>query len=336
VKVVDANGNGVQGVQVNFQVAASGSATLGTPTVTTDANGQASTTVQAGATAGTITVTATSNSFSVTFTLTARLPGPTNLAIVNGASFDKNTGISPGGIAIITGTGILPGVQGLIQANNIVGPLPTMLPATNGASVAFGNSLILAPIYYVMNSNGTEQVAVQVPFEIPPGPVTITVTAAGGGSAPLIATIQPFAPGVFNVPSSGGNAIAVATRPDGSFVSAENPAQPGENITVYVTGLGAVSPAAATGDAGVQGETQTVSASTSMIVGLNNSGVPLVSAVYAPGMVGVYAVTLTVPADATPGPAQPLGIVVFGPNPNPQNPKQPIGYFAQPTYLPIQ
>ena len=325
VQVVDANGNGVQGVQVNFQVTA-GAATLGSASATTVANGQASTTVQAGATPGAITVTATSASFTATFNLTARLPGPTNLAIVNGASFDKTTGISPGGIAIITGTGILPGVQGLVTANNIVGPLPTMLPATNGASVAFGTSLIPAPIYYVMNENGTEQVAIQVPFEIPPGPVTITVTAAGGGSSPLIAIVEPFAPGVFTTTSTGSQPLAVAVRPDGSFVSANNPAQQGENITVYVTGLGAVTPAAATGDAGVQGEMQNVQAS--MIIGLNNSGVPLVSAVYAPGMVGVYAITLTVPSGTTAGPSQPLGVIVFD--------SQNNAYFAQPTYLPIQ
>ena len=326
VKVVDASNNGVQGVQVNFQVA-SGTATLGTATATTDASGQASTTVQAGSTPGTITVTATSNTFSVTFTLTARPPGPTNLAIVNGASFDKNTGISPGSIAIITGTGILPGVEGLIQANNIVGPLPTTLPATNGASVAFGDSLILAPIYYVMNSNGAEQIAVQVPFEISPGPLTITVTAAGGGSATLTATVQPFAPGVFET-QVGNQSFAVALRSDGSFVTSTNPAQRGEDITVYVTGLGAVSPAAPTGAAGIPGGSQTVQAP--MIVGLNNSGAPLVSAVYAPGMVGVYAVTLHVPEGTTPGPAQPLGMIVFDPGNNNK------AYFGQAVYLPIQ
>lgn len=100
VKVVDSSGAGVNGAQVSFQVA-SGVATLGSASATTDATGQASTTVTAGATAGAITVTATSSSFSITFTLTAVPLGPSGITIVNGASFDPNTGISPGGIATI-------------------------------------------------------------------------------------------------------------------------------------------------------------------------------------------------------------------------------------------
>jgi uncharacterized protein (TIGR03437 family) len=308
VKVVDANNNGVPGVQVAFQVT-TGSATLGTPTATTDSSGQASTTVQASSTAGTIVVTASSNGFNVTFTLTAQLPGPTNLAIVNGASFSAHTGVSPGGIAIITGNRILSGVNGLVTAFNIVGPLPTVL---GGASIFFGG--VPAPIYYVMNSSGTHTVAVQVPFEVQPGPVTVNVNAGDGGSASLNVNLLPFAPGIFAT-ASGGHTYAVAVRPDGSFVSPSNPAHRGENISLYVTGLGDVTPATATGDAGVPGQVVVASLNansegTSMIVGLNNSGVPLISAVYAPGMVGVYVVTFEVPANTQTGPAQPLGLIL--------------------------
>jgi len=320
VKVVDASNNPVANVPVTFQVT-SGSATLSPANPVTGNDGTASTTVTAGATAGPIVITATASNFNVTFNLTARLPGPANLAIVNGASFQASTGIAAGGIAIISGTGIVPGVDGIVTANNIVGPLPTVLPAGNGASALFGQTL--APIYYVMSSNGQDQMAVQVPFEVLPGPVTITVAAAGGGSSSFNATIQTLAPGVFTT-TSAGQTFAVAVRPDGSFVTAGNPARRGEDITVYVTGLGTVSPATATGDVGIPNQTVVAS----LIVGLNNSGVPLVSAVYAPGMVGVYAITLTVPAGTTAGPAQPLGIIAFDAQNN--------VFFAQATYIPIQ
>ncbi len=113
VKVVDSSGNGVAGAQVNFQVT-TGVATLGSSSVITDSTGQASTTVTAGATYGSITVTATSSTFSVNFTLTAHPYGPSNITIINGASFNPNTGISPGGIAIIRGTGILTGRPGVV------------------------------------------------------------------------------------------------------------------------------------------------------------------------------------------------------------------------------
>jgi uncharacterized protein (TIGR03437 family) len=319
VKVVDSSGNGVPGVQVTFQVTA-GDATLTSASATTDTTGQATTTVTAGATGGPITVSAASGGFSVSFNLTSQLPGPTNITIVNGASFDANTGISPGGIATVSGNGILPSVQGLEAAYNIVGPLPTTF---EGVTITFDG--IPAPIYYVQNANGTEQVTVQIPFEVQPGPaVNLTVSVNNGGSATVSIPVKPLAPGVFTTAIYGVKNFAVAVRSDGSFVSPTNPAQRGEDITIYLTGLGQVTPATGTGNAGIPGQTVV----TSLIVGLNNGGVPLISAEYVPSLVGVYAVTLHVPEDTATGPSQPFGFIAFDSASN--------AYFAQPTYIPIQ
>jgi uncharacterized protein (TIGR03437 family) len=271
-----------------------------------------------------VTITATTATYSVTFTLTVRPPGPVNLAIVNGASFQSGTGISPGGIAIITGQGILPGVQGLVTANNIVGPLPTTL---QGASVTFAG--VAAPVYYVMNSNGVEQMAVQVPFEALPAGTTaatnvdVIVTSSGGTPATISVPIKPFAPGIFTT-ASGTTVLPVAQRPDGSYVSPTNPAQLGENITLYVTGLGQVTPATATGTAGIPG--QAVAAP--LLIGLNNGGVPLISANYVQGLVGVYAVTFHVPANTATGSAQPLAVVAYDSAGN--------FYFSQGISIPVQ
>jgi uncharacterized protein (TIGR03437 family) len=318
VKVVDSNGNGVAGAQVNFQVA-SGVATLGSASPITDSTGQASTTVTAGGTAGTITVTATTGAFSVSFSLTAHLPGPANITIVNGASFDPNTGISPGGIATIQGVGILPGVTGLVSAANSNGQLPTSF---SGVTISFNGTA--APIYYVEDTNGLDQVTVQVPVEVQPGPtVNLTVSVANEGSASVVVPVKPLAPGVFTA-SYGGKTYAVAVRPDGSQVSPTNPAQRGENIQLYVTGLGQATPAIATDAAGVPNQTLV----TSMIIGLNNGGVPLISAVYGPGLIGIYVITLQVPVDTQTGPYQPVGVIAYDSAGN--------LYFAQPSYIPIE
>jgi uncharacterized protein (TIGR03437 family) len=320
VQVVNAGGTGLPGQTVNFQVT-SGTATLGTATATTGPTGQASTTVTAGATAGTITVSATSGSFSATFTLTAQIPGPTISGVVNGADFEKGTGISPGGIAIISGTGFLPGVTGLVTPDNSTGQLPTTLA---GLTVTFGPTAIPAPIYYVLSGNGTDEATVQVPFEVSPGgTVDLTLTLAGGQSTTKRVPVKPFAPGIFTTVING-KTYPVALRSDGSAVSPTNPAQLGENITVYVTGLGQVAPAAATGEAGVPGQ----SVVAPLIIGLNNGGVPLISAQYVPGSVGVYVIMFQVPADTKTGPYQPLGIVVFDASGK--------AYYANSTYLPIQ
>ena len=146
---------------------------------------------------------------------------------------------------------------------------------------------------------------VQVPFEVPPGSaVDLTLTLADGESTTVKVPVKPFAPGVFTTVFNK-KIYPVALRSDGTQVSPTNPAQLGENITVFVTGLGQVSPAAADGVPGVAGQ----SIVNRLIVGLNNGGVPLISADYVPGSVGVYSITLQVPADTKTGPYQPLGVV---------------------------
>jgi uncharacterized protein (TIGR03437 family) len=315
VEVVDSKGNPVPSVQVTFAVTA-GIATLGSASATTGTNGQASTTVTAGATPGTVTVTATSGSLTAAFTLTVLPQGPTNITFVNGASFQP--GIAPGSIALVTGNGIAPSVEGVVTANDFVGPLPTSLA---GVSITFNGTP--APIYYVSNSNSQQTVAVQVPFEVQPGSaVSVVVTGVGGTSATVTTAVQQVAPGVFT--TGGPQNIAVVVRSDGSYVSATNPAQRGEVIQLYVTGLGLVSPAAPTGAAGIPGQ----SVVAQLLVGLNNAGVPFMSADYAPGIEGVYVITLQVPMDTTPGPSQPVGLLIFDSAGN--------SFYGQSTNLPIQ
>ena len=317
VAVVNSSGSGLAGVQVDFQIT-SGTATLGSSSSITNFAGQASTTVTAGATPGTVTMSATSSTFSVSFTLTVQPKGPTNITVVNGASFNPNTGISPGGIATISGTGIVTGVTGVVPAVPINGKMPTTF---SGVTIAFNG--VDAPVYYVESANGVDQVTVQVPFEVQPGPaVALSVTTASG-SVTVMVPVKPLAPGIFTSVYDGKN-YAAAVRPDGSHVSPTNPAQRGENIQLYITGLGQATPTIATGLPGVANQTIV----SPLIVGLNNGGVPLISAVYGPGIVGVYVVTLQVPADTQTGPYQPIGVIAYDSANN--------AYFAQATYIPIE
>jgi uncharacterized protein (TIGR03437 family) len=317
VSVVDSSGNPVANAPVTWT--ATGGATLSSASSTTGTNGQASITVNAGATAGPITVTATTASFSVTFNLTSVLPGPTNVSFTNAASFLAGNGVAPGEIVIVSGNGIASGVKGLVTAYNLIGQ---PLPALAGISVTFNG--VTAPIYYVMTASGQpDQVAVQVPFETQPGAANVIINSAGGGNGSFTVQVQQFAPGIFQT-TIAGQTIAVAVRSDGSYVSPSNPAQRGENIQIYITGLGQVTPAAATGAAGLPNQ----AVAGNIVVGLNNGGVPLVSAQYAQNMVGVYVLTLQVPSDTQPGPAQPVGVVAYDSAGN--------TYFAQGSVIPIQ
>jgi len=317
VAVTDTNGNPVAGQAVTFAVT-SGSATIATPTATTGSNGQASTTVTAGPTPGAVVVTASSNGFSVTFNLTVIAPGPSNVVFLNGASFQP--GASAGAIVTIQGTNITPGITGVVVADNIVGPLPTSLA---GISVAFNGTL--APIFSVSNVNNVQQITVQVPFEVA-GLTTasVVINTPGGGMGTFTVNLSAYSPGVFTTSVFGTNNQTVAIRPDGSYVSPSNPAHRGENIVVFVTGLGQTSPALGTGNAGVPN--QNVLAT--LAVGFNNAGAPFVSAQTVVGLVGVYAITVQVPANTTAGPSQPFGLIAYDASGN--------AIFGNSSSLPIQ
>ncbi len=316
VQVVNASGAAVAGVPVTFSVS-TGSATLGSATATTDSNGRASTTVTAGANPGPLAITAQANGFSVTASLTAVPVGPSNIAFSNGASFQKGS-ISPGEIVAITGSNLV-SVQGVSTPETIVGPLPTTF---QGVTVTFNGTA--APIYAVSNVNGTQQIVVQVPYEIA-GAVSanVVITGSGGSTSGSIAVpVQPYAPGIFETTIYGARQ-AVAIHANGSYVSPSNPAQPGENITVFATGLGQTTPALATNATGISG--QTVSAQ--IVAGISNAGVQLISAQSAPGLIGVYAVTLQVPTNAAAG-NDPVQIIAYDTSGNP--------YFAQGSFLAVQ
>ena len=316
VKITDAGGSPVAGVQVSF-VVTSGSASITSPTVTTNASGLASTTVSAGTNVGPITVAASANGFSTTFALTSLRPGPTNVAFSNGASFEQ--GMSPGSIVTITGNGIAPGVQGVVTPGFIVGPLPTSLA---GVQVLFNG--IPAPLYSVSNVNGKEAVTVQVPFELPPGTATVTLSSTSGGTATLAnVPISLYSPGIFET-LLNGQKLGVAIRPDGSYVSPSNPAHPGDVTCFFATGLGQVSPAAFTNSTGIAGQNVVAP----LDVGVNNGGVRLVSATYLPSAIGVYEVCLQIPLDTATGPSQPIGLIVHDTSGN--------SFFAQGTSIPIQ
>jgi uncharacterized protein (TIGR03437 family) len=325
VLVLNAQQQPLAGTQVTFSVApgSTGAVTLGSATATTNAQGIASTTVTAGATVGAVTIRAAIGTLAETFTLTVRGAGPgfTASSIVNAAGFQP--GISPGSLAVINASGIAPDVRGTVTPTNVIGPLPLQLA---NVEVLFNNT-IAAPILYVSNFNGQESVAIQVPFEVAPGSASVTIRVANGGSTTVNnVVIMPIKPGIFENVDASGRRFATATRPDGSYVSAANPARRGEIIRVYATGLGQTTPGTGTNRAGALDVAQNVSAS--VIVGVNNEGVRVVSAQLLPGSIGVYVVAFEVPANTTPGAAQPFAIAAVG--------SDGVTVFGNGTALPIQ
>jgi uncharacterized protein (TIGR03437 family) len=321
VQVVDNNQQPVQGVNVTFSVT-SGSASIGTPTVTTDVNGRASVNVVAGGTVGPITITAAAGNSSTQFTLTARQPGPN----VGTASFYNaaggSAGLTPCGIAIVSGAGLATGVQGTVQANPFVGPLPYSLA---GVTIDINN--FPAPIFWVSNTQqGGEAVAFQTPCELTPGTAQAVVRVGGGSTTVNGLVVSKYQPGIFETVASDGKRYGVVLHADGSYVTPSNPAQRGEQLKLFTTGLGPVTPATATNRAGI-GEQYATGLVT---VGLNNAGVPVIQTEYLEGAIGIWVITFEVPQDTQTGPYQNLGLIVS----DPADPNTP-GVYANGSFIPI-
>jgi uncharacterized protein (TIGR03437 family) len=295
---------------VTFTVSGPGTLTGG-PDLTTGSDGKASITVVAGSTAGTVQVTASISGMSVTFTLTVRLPGP-ELEIgsfLNGASFQP--GFAFGSIVAIRAPGLTFGLNlapgACLNGTTMAGPIPVGSLPTRVAGVEFQFGNLLAPIISICTGlDGTEQALVQAPFEL--APYTTGVTARYGAGTGIVTTfgvgdvpVRNAMPGIFEF-----NGVALATLPDGTYVSADRPAHPGDEISVQVTGLGPVLPGVQTNVPGLPGQRPYFMP----IVSLNGAGVAGVTAEYSRNLIGVFTVTFQIPSDAATGSAVPLEIDV--------------------------
>jgi uncharacterized protein (TIGR03437 family) len=205
--------------------------------------------------------------------------------IVNGASFQP--GVPANSWVTIKGTNLSARTDD--WSNAIVnGALPTSL---DGVSVTMQGK----PAYVYFISPG--QLNVLAP-DLPAGPVSVTVTTAGGTSAVSATTANAYGPAFFTWPSSQ----VVATRQDysyavkaGTFAGATTvPAKPGDVIILWATGLGPTVPAAPAGvSVPASGGYPTATAPT---VTINNSPVTVYGAALAPGSAGLYQIAIQVPS----------------------------------------
>jgi uncharacterized protein (TIGR03437 family) len=130
------------------------------------------------------------------------------------------------------------------------------------------------------------------------------VTSSSGSSSaiPLIASTAN--PGVFTYEAGGGGQAKATNQDgspngDGSIFGTDKPAPPGSIISVYATGLGAVTPAVAAGTpAPATPLSPTVSPVTAYVAG---RAATVSFAGLTPAMTGVYQVNITVPTSAPSG-----------------------------------
>jgi uncharacterized protein (TIGR03437 family) len=271
---------------------------------TTDPTGLATITIQAGSTAGVAIVTATAGKFSgaVYLVVQAAQPAVNPLTFYNAASNQAGS-ISPTEVLSVYGPGIGQALTGCVTPNAVLGPLPLTL---SGLQVQFSSDQYsaFAPLYSVCNfGTGQQYAVVEAPADLPLGAVTVTALAGGSVVGTGTAAVEAVSPGIFETVMSDGAQRAVLQRQDGSYVSLESPAQPGEQLNAFVTGLGAPVTLSGvqigTNQAGIVGDDAPPPGSPTIQV--NGEMVPLISGVYSQNTIGVYVLTFAVPADTPPG-----------------------------------
>jgi uncharacterized protein (TIGR03437 family) len=223
-------------------------------------------------------------------------PAFTAAGVVHAASFAAGP-VAPGQIISIFGSNLGPSDGVGLLVDPAAGRLAT---TRAGVTVLFND--LPGPLFFVRQ----DQINVQVPYELAgQSTVRIVVRNVDAASAPVSVPVAPAAPGIFAV--SQGRGQAALLNQDFTVNSASNPARRGSAVQIFLTGHGATSPAAATGQlpqAPLPAPVLPVSATIgglparTLFVGL------------APGLVGLLQVNAVVPDEVSPGPSVPLQVSV--------------------------
>jgi len=194
-------------------------------------------------------------------------------------------GVSPGEFVTLYGSGLAPS----LQVNN---SFPTTL---NGVQVLVDG--IPAPIYYVSPT----QIAIIVPYSANTFALArFQVVNNGSTSNSVIENVNLTTPGVFTF-SANGLGDGAIEHANGAFVTESNPAQPGETVAAFMSGLGAVFPPVTAGTIAPASPLSYTTNTINGYIGGNAATVYSNEGILAPYLTGLYQVNITIPTNATAG-----------------------------------
>ena len=190
--------------------------------------------------------------------------------------------LAPGTIASVYGSGLA-----TLSTVTTAAPLPKTF---SGTQILVGGNNV--PIYYV--SPG--QVNIQIPLELAPNQKYPVLAFFNNVPAiPDTITVAAATPAVIAFPDG----TVKAQHPDFSLVDATHPAKPSEALVIYLVGMGATTPAVASGQGSPSSPLSIVALAPTMTL----DGETVVPFFYGltPVFVGLYQMNFTVPADARTG-----------------------------------
>jgi uncharacterized protein (TIGR03437 family) len=217
--------------------------------------------------------------------------------------------------AVMGRSAVAPGSLASIYGSNLTGT--TEQAASNRLPTRIADEQltvngIAAPQIYA--SPG--QINFQVPFDAAPGQGTLVYSSGALTSNPVPVTVVPFAPEIFTIPAVSPNQGAVLIAGTGILaattgtVANARPAIAGEYLSIFCTGLGATTPAVATGVPVSSGSLPITQERP--VVTLD--GVPVETAYsgLAPQYPGLYQVNVQIPAGTATGDAVALQLTIGG------------------------
>ncbi|MBK9168327.1 MAG: hypothetical protein IPM24_12775 [Bryobacterales bacterium] len=239
-------------------------------------------------------VALTQSGFTVLpYTYDAAVAIPRLERIVNAA--DMRDPVAPGGLISIFGHDLSP-----VNLATREVPLPTAL----GESCLTVNGTLI-PLLFV----SPQQINAQLPYNVD-GSAQMVLRTPGGVSDNLNFRISPQAPAVFLTGMAGDfeNLPVIVRESNNTLVTLSNPVHLGEDLRIYATGLGLVSPQV---DAGQPAPVDSpVEARVKPVVFLGETELEVLFAGLRPGEVGVGEIRVRVPwAGVNRGLQVPLRIV---------------------------
>jgi len=222
--------------------------------------------------------------------------GPKLSSVVNAASYTAP--VAPGALVAIFGSGL---ATATASAAGL--PLPTSL---NGTQVLMNG--IPMPLFFV----SAGQINAQVPWNISGSSVSTQASVNSALSNTITAAIAPAAPAVFTTSQSGSGQGAVLISSIGELAAASGsvagvlsrPVLPGEYISIYCTGLGAVTNPPLSGEGASSSQLSNTLPTPTVMIGDTPANVGFSG--LAPGFVGLYQVNAGVPANVPAGDAMPI------------------------------
>ena len=220
--------------------------------------------------------------------------------VVNNATFEANPApLAPGSIAAVFGTNLN---DGTIHFSSSFGPDGKLVTTLGGASATVNGTP--APIFY----STLAQMGIQIPNEVAgQSSAQIVVTVAGQSSVARSFNIAPAAAGFFTLDQRGTGTASVVHGDGSGSVSAGNPARPNEVVIFFLTGLGALNPALATGEpSGVNPTAATA------ILTVDGTPAEIIYAGGSPGLVGLNQLNARIPAGTRRGADIPVRLTIAG------------------------